>query len=63
VNSVEVGRFTVAAADASTDPISGSIELVSPTLDTRFNLTSYNLVIGVTAGDADLEIVFSIIGA
>lgn len=63
INSVQVGKFTVAAADASTDPISGSIELVQPTLDTRFNLTSYNLVIGATASDADLEIVFEIVGA
>lgn len=63
INSVEVGRFTVAAADASVDPISGSIELVSPTLDTRFNLATYNLIIGVTASDADIEIVFTIVGA
>ncbi len=63
INSVEVGRFTVASAAASVDPISGSIELVSPTLDTRFNLATYNLIIGATAADADLEIVFTIIGA
>jgi len=64
INSVQVGKFTVAAADASTDPICGSVEMVSPTLDTRFNFgTPWDLIVAVTAADSDLEIFFTIVGA
>lgn len=62
INSVELGRFTVLAADASTDPISGSIEIVTPAGDSRWGLVGRDLTIGVTAADADLEIFFSMSG-
>ncbi len=62
VNSVEVGRFNVEAAAAGADPICGFCEIVNTSSDTRFDVTTNNLVCAVTEADTDLEIFFLLIG-
>ena len=62
VNSVEVGRFNVEAAAAGADPVCGAFELTNTVADTRFDITTNNLVCGVTAADTDIEIFFLLFG-
>lgn len=62
VNSVEVGRFAVAAASAGLDPGVGHIVFYNSAGDARVNLATYPFTIGVTAADADLEIVLWMVG-
>lgn len=62
VNSVEVGRFNVEAAAAGADPVCGFCEIVNTAGDSRFDITTNNLVCGVTAADTDLEIFFLLFG-
>lgn len=66
INSIELGRFTVLAAAAGEDPVSGSFEMVSPTPDARYALfsggASRDMTIAVTAVDSDLEIFFEMSG-
>lgn len=64
LNSVTVGVFNVAAATAGSDPVSGFVSSFFPGVagDTRFDLQTYNLTVGVTAADSDLEIEITLIG-
>ncbi len=63
VNSVEVGRFYVQAAAAGADPVCGWIDYsTGGVADARFDITTNNLVCGVTAADSDLEIFFKLLG-
>ena len=61
INSVEIGRFTVKAADAYAEPESGFVELCSPAADARLDITTYNLICTCTAADTDIEIFFEFI--
>jgi len=64
ISAVEVGRFSYAAAAASTDPISGSIEMTMAAIDGRFDVTSDNIEITMDVGaDPDIEVFFEIAGA
>lgn len=63
VNSVEVGRFTIGAAAASTDPFCGHVELTSPILDARFDITTDHLIATFTEADSDIEVFFELLGA
>jgi hypothetical protein len=64
VNSVEIGRFPVLAANANEDPVVGYVEFFCPTAigDTRVNLNTNPLSFGITAVDTDLEIFFEVVG-
>lgn len=64
INSVTLATIKVAAAAASADPGVGYNILAIPdeASDTRFDITTNNIVIGCTAADSDLEIFFLIIG-
>lgn len=65
INSVAIGRFKVAATSGSEDPASGTLLLLSPSdnADDRITLGTNDLVVGVTAADPDLEIVFIALGS
>lgn len=61
-DSVELGRFQVAAAAAGADPVSGWLDLPIFT-DSRWTLgDGESLTVKVTAVDTDFEIVFEGIG-
>lgn len=64
VNTVEIGRFPVLAANAGEDPVVGYVEFFCPTAtgDTRVNLALNALSFAITAVDSDLEIFFEVIG-
>lgn len=62
VNSVEIGRFSVPATSAGLDPECGYVCFYNSAGDTRVDLATYSLTIGVTAADPDLEIVVWIVG-
>lgn len=62
-DTVELGRFQVAAAAAGADPVTGWLSLPIIT-DSRWTMADgEGLVIKVTAVDTDLEIVAAIIGS
>ena len=64
VNTVEIGRFPVLAANANEDPVVGYVEFFCPTAtgDTRVNLALNALSFAITAVDTDLEIFFEVVG-
>lgn len=62
IDSASVGKFDVLAAAAGVDPICGSVEMVYPGGDIRFDITAEIISVTLAFVDADLEVFFEIIG-
>lgn len=62
IGGVEIGRFAVAPAAISANPVCGFHYYFSPAADARMDLVANNLVLTVTAAEPSLQIFVEILG-